>query len=319
MDGPWGHLVTCPCSLCSCLRRLCQCVARFSAHPGFLEYATRELRVVWGSLEDYADRIPPGPKGGETGLPTGGTAPPPTAFPAPAAPAVPPNPGQDLGVGTGLGKSRAEEPLPGLTAAPKASSTSGARSSEPPRAPRKRRSEDRDRRRRASTSREKKHRKKDKSGIKKEKKRSRSERPDTVEVKVEQPTSDDEQSPGVSRPAVPARDPDPRGPEEVAESPTAPSGREPEESEAARRETPSPEAERGERPTLTPRPPSQPPPGRRWEGPIPAGRRHNLPRSRTPRRGVNKGAKKRQTQRDYKEYRDYYGSGEGFYESRRHR
>ena len=196
MDWPWGHTSSCPCSVCSTLRRICGSIRRGGSAPGFLEFTTRELRGLWGSLEDFLDRIPIPPCTGERLgqlKSEGGTAPPAPASGReanPSAGVTPETPKKEASTPGEKKKDSAPAlPLPGLSIAPKASSVSSrARSSGTSR----RREEDREGDRRVkpervsrSRKRRTKDRKKDRSRSRRRRRVSPSREPETVEVKVQ--------------------------------------------------------------------------------------------------------------------------------------
>ena len=341
MDWPWGHLQTCPCSVCFVLRRISHCVGRAAGAPGFLEFATRELRQTWGALEDFVDRIPPRlPRGGESGLVgSEGTAPPVTASGAAAKEGstggeIPA--GDTDKAGASVKEQAKREGLLGLQAAPKASPSSGATSSRPPAKsePREVKAK-KEQRQESSRSR---HRRREKS---KRKKRSRSRRRSRkstpgsetfVSVKVEQGSEDEHREP-VEETVEASPTPERREHREERSLPSAPSRPDRVErgpSRSASRASRSRRREvdtdrRGSTPTLLPREPSHPPPnstsrgGRYWQGPIRAPRHHYHPPGRGRSKPPSKGAKKRETQKEFKAYRDAHGTGEGFYQQRRER
>ena len=155
-----------------------------------------------------------------------------------------------------------------------------------------------------SRKRRTKDRKKDRSRSRRRRRVSPSREPETVEVKVEPYTDDeDEDTPAVAE--LPEESTH-LGGEEVTDP--APEGRE-------LRERRSPQEDRGRGETgdrsprhgsgarLEPREPSHPPPAREaaaWRGLIPRADRYR-PQNRSPYRGINKGAKKRERQKAYRE------------------
>ena len=293
MDWPWGHTASCPCTVCSSLRK---------------------IRASWGSLEDYIDRQPL-PCTGEAlnnlkrEVGTAPPEPPTTVASESGKGASSKAPVTTEILGTASQADRAPPaPLPGLRIAPKASSVSSrALSSEASRrggaGTGERREVKPERKSRSRRRKSQKSKRKDTSRSRRRRRGHSDRRGETVEVKVE-PFSDEGSEDQSATREVPASSEPPRG-EEV--TPETPAERESEshrgEPREERREvsgerSPVPEG----RARLEPREPSHPPPSREdrpWRGPIPRAERFRHRRS--PHRGLNKGAKKRERQKAYRE------------------
>ena len=325
MDLPWGHAITCPCTACSTLKRVCATVRRGGASVAFLDFATRELRQVWGSLEDFIDRLPPSHREVTgTAAAAGGTAPPPKALSV-ATSSI--DRGRDetsaIGKHSGTTEDKREtatsEPL-GLTSAPKASSVSSrTRSSRPSsRNPEGAGTSSRVKEERPSSrSRARKRHKskrKERSRSRRTRRRSKSRKEDTIEVKVEQHTDEESwEGDGSVREVSRGRRHSPRGGEATSAPAAGELGERREEDRPERRAEPEEDPERrgaGEvsperlepEGGLRPREPEYPPPdrgSRDWRGPIPAASRYRHHHS--PAWGVNKGAKKRERHRNFRE------------------
>ena len=291
--------------------------------PGLVAFGTIRLRFLIGELEDYAERNPP-PRSGEAPTPgTVGTAPPAT----PGTPSPPESGPAQADAGVVRGDSGREGIL-GLRSVPKAGPPGGggelttsphplaalstsSQATEPIEEDRKEKAE-----------KKKKESRKDRSRSKKRKKRSAK-------------GSDSHREPEQEREREGRVESEGRGAtggaelrelaEEAAEEADEPIG-EP----LHLREGGSSGSGPSSFPVLRPREPSGPPPSRREEGDIEEREEEPIDRNQPPagysdrgypsrHYGANKGTRKRETQKDFKEYRDRYGTGLGFYAERRER
>ena len=343
----WGHRRDCTCGVCSSLRRLCVKVARFSVIPQFREFIVQRSRNFIGELDDWVDFHLSPPDLAREGRPqTEGTAPPScggTAEGQDQKDIVEESPKAEektLDTSRQTSASLPTGPL-GLRAVPKSTATSSSArevssSRKKEEAERPTATEEGGTTGKISGEPEqrtpKSEKKKDKD--RKEKKRSRSRRRtkssrhrETKERKgrSKSPIRIRERADLQATPSISERSPShQKGDNE--EKPCEEVKEEKEESEGVP-ETPNPATEREERDetrrTDKPPEPDHPPSyryrqeiaglGEQWRGPIRAPEEEERDQRRS-----NKGTKKRETQRNFKEYKKEHGHGLGFYRPRKY-